>query len=85
MTTETPRTPLDAVRVEENFGKTLSGWWWGVWQDGRLVGFGAGYRNKRTCFSHQKATAKAAAKDTLPAVKCSNPSVERPRPYRREP
>lgn len=63
--------------VEENFGKTLSGWWWGVWQDGRLVGFGAGYRNKRTCFSHQMTTAKDAAQNTLPTVKCSNPSIER--------
>jgi hypothetical protein len=70
------------VKVESNWGKQPFGvgWWWGVWQDDRLVGFGAGYRDKRRCFAHEVECRKRASKGSVPTVECKNPAVVRRRP-----
>ena len=70
---ELPAGP--AFMIGTNWGKTCSGWWWGVWQDARLVGFGAGYRMKKTCFRDELRCRKRAEKQELPAVKCECPYV----------
>ena len=66
------------MKVESNFGRdAILGWWWGVWQDGRLVGFGAGYRGKRRAFRHEADCARAAGKGLMPTVACRNPIISR--------
>ena len=61
------------MNVTSNFGKQrFGGWWFGVWQDGRLVGFGAGYSDKRRCFRDERRTVKAAQEKEMPTVICCN-------------
>lgn len=76
------RTPDDAApvhpacsasgEVESNFGKAFSGWWWGVWQDGRIVGFGAGYKRKARCFRHERECLESARQRVMPTVECQS-------------
>lgn len=63
--------------MHSNFGHCRfgDGWWWGVWQGTRLVGFGAGYRRKARCFSHQRSCERLAAEVEMPKVMCENPRV----------
>ena len=70
-----PCSPL--FDVESNFGKAYNGWWWGVWQDGRIVGFGAGYSRKARCFRHERECVEAAKEREMPAVDCQSNVVER--------
>lgn len=63
------------MNVRNKFGKAPSGWWWAVWQDDRLVGFGAGYKDKRRCFSHEKKCLKLAGKALMFPVECTNPII----------
>lgn len=65
------------IKVETNFGKTSSGWWWGCWQDGVLVGFGAGYRFKKTCFRVESRCKEAAMSKVMPEVECECPYINR--------
>lgn len=68
------------MSASSNFGREPFGlgWWWGVWQDDRLVGFGAGYRDKRRCFKHEAACLKLAKSARLETMQCANPAI-RPR------
>lgn len=63
--------------VESNFGKAFNGWWWGVWQDGRIVGFGAGYKRKARCFRHERECLESARQRAMPTVECQSNVVER--------
>lgn len=63
--------------VHSNFGHIKGiGWWWGVWQGDRLVGFGAWYRDKRKSFRHEATCLKQARKgQSMPAVPCINHTI----------
>jgi hypothetical protein len=74
---EYERRKAAAMKVETRFGKSSGGWWWGVWQGGFLVGFGACYKSKQRCFKHQNACLERANKVELPTVDCENPDVMR--------
>ena len=66
------------MKVASRFGKQRwNGWWFGVWQDDRLVAFGAGYRDKRRCFKHERKSREQAEQREMPEVKCTNPCVEK--------
>ena len=58
-----------------------SGWWWGVWQDGRLVGFRTSYRSCRKALSHEKACLRKARRSALPTVARTNSVVTLPKDW----
>lgn len=66
-----PRYEISSCMRQQRF----LGWYWAVWQDGKLVGFGAGYREKRRCLRHQLVCLKRARVAVLPEVVCSNPVI----------
>jgi hypothetical protein len=63
--------------VHSNFGRCRfgGGWWWGVWQGWRLVGFGAGYRSKARCFKHERQCKSRAEQGEMQTAPCENPIV----------
>lgn len=63
------------LNVESNFGKSFEGWWFGVWQNDKLVEFGAGYKRKEKCFKHEREAIKIAKAIKMKPVLCTNPSV----------
>ena len=63
------------IDCESNFGRSTSGWWWGVWQGNKLVGFGAGYKRKQRSFRHERECLNEARRRELPEIKCENASV----------
>jgi hypothetical protein len=65
----------EEIDAHSNSQRSMNGWWWGVWQGTRLVGFGAGYRDKRKCFKHEAACYKLACGGPMPTVECHNYNV----------
>jgi hypothetical protein len=63
--------------VVSNWGQRPGiGWWWGVWQDGVLVGFGDGYRRKERCFRHERDCKAVAQRQQMPRLECRNPVIQ---------